>query len=187
MKIKTRTLVECAVMIACANVLSFIKLKLWALGGGVTLVSMLPLVIIARRHGTKVGLIAAFAHGVIQMLFGLDNVQYATGFFMAVGIIALDYIVAYGAIGLSGVNSERTTHASNGQIILGVCLSFMLRLLCHFISGWWIWEALWPNELAWAAPVWSLAYNASYMIPEIILTCIAACLLNKSTRLLDRV
>ena len=35
---------------------------------------------------------------------------------------------------------------------------------------------LWPNELGWAAPVWSIAYNASYMIPEIIITSLVAAL-----------
>lgn len=50
----------------------------------------------------------------------------------------------------------------------------LLRLACHFVSGWIIWEALWPNELGWASPLWSLAYNASYMIPEMIITTVAA-------------
>ena len=53
-------------------------------------------------------------------------------------------------------------------------LSFTLRFLCHFLSGWLIWEALWPNELGYAAPMWSLLYNGSYMLPETLITAVVA-------------
>lgn len=185
MNMKTRTLVECSAMIALATVLSFIKIDM-PLGGGVTLCSMLPLVLIARRHGTAVGLITAFVHGLIQMLIGLDNVQYATSLFMAFGIIVCDYIAAYAVIGLSSVFAKGK-HAETKPLIVGMVLSMGLRLLFHFISGWWIWEALWPNEFGMIAPLWSFVYNAGYMIPEIVLTCVAAWLINTKTKLLDRI
>ena len=36
----------------------------------------------------------------------------------------------------------------------------------------------WPecSRAGWAIPVWSIAYNASYMIPEIIITSLVAAL-----------
>lgn len=50
----TRRLVESAVMIAIGTVLSMFPFSApWAFGGGVTICSMLPLVIIAHRYGTK--------------------------------------------------------------------------------------------------------------------------------------
>ena len=55
-------------------------------------------------------------------------------------------------------------------------VTFLARLACHYISGVAVWEVLWPNELGWAAPIWSISYNASYMIPEIIITGIVAAL-----------
>ena len=189
MKKSVRVLTECAVMLAVANVLSFIKLpSFWAYGGGITVVSMLPLVLICFRHGTKTGLLAAFAYSCMQLIFGLDNVQYATGFVMAAGIVLFDYILAYSAIGLAACfNKSAEGKPADLSLCVGIAFAFALRLACHFISGWWIWEALWPNELAWAAPIWSLTYNASYMVPEIVLTCIAACLLNRTTRLFVRI
>lgn len=187
MKKNIRVLTECAIMIAASTVLSFFKpVQVWVYGGGATICSMLPLVIICRRHGLKTGLFTAFAHSVLQMLFGLNNVQYATSFFMAVGIVLLDYVLAYTVIGLSGISSAKDAHAKTARLIAGISVSFGLRLFCHFLSGWIIWEALWPNELSWAAPVWSIVYNASYMVPEWILTCIAACIVNRNTKLLDR-
>lgn len=187
MKKNIRILTECAIMIAASTVLSFFKpIQVWTYGGGATICSMLPLVIIARRHGTKAGLFTAFAHSVLQLLFGLGNVQYATSFLMAVGIILLDYVIAYTVIGLSGIFSVHEAHAGEGRLIAGISFSLSLRLLCHFLSGWIIWEALWPNDLAWAAPIWSIVYNASYMVPELILTGIAACIINRTTKLMDR-
>lgn len=172
MKISTKQLVESAVMIAVGTVLSFVTLASpWKLGGGITICSMLPLVILSHRHGTKVGIFASCVYGLIQMIIGFSNVQYATNFIMAMGIVLFDYIVAFGVIGFSavfnGVIKKRLL-----SIITGVVFTFLLRLLCHFVTGVWIWEALWPNELGWAASLWSIAYNASYMIPEIILTSI---------------
>ncbi|MBQ3079933.1 MAG: energy-coupled thiamine transporter ThiT [Clostridia bacterium] len=176
MKISTRQIVESALMIAIASVLSLITFSgPWALGGGITVCSMLPLVILSHRFGVKAGLTASVIYGLIQMLLGFSNVQYAQSFMMAVGIVFLDYIIAFGVIGLSsmfnGVIKNRIV-----SVIVGIAFSFSLRFVCHFISGWWIWESLWPNELGWAAPIWSLAYNASYMLPEIIITCAVAAL-----------
>ncbi|MCR4576345.1 MAG: energy-coupled thiamine transporter ThiT [Clostridiales bacterium] len=184
----TNVLVECAVLLAIANILSFFKIEklFWGFGGGVTALSMLPLIIVCRRHGTVIGMLTAFAHSLLQLVFGLDNVQYATGFLMAVGIILLDYIIAYTVIGLSGIFSAEK-HADAKSIILGIVFTFTLRLVCHFISGWWIWDALWPNDMGMVSPIYSIVYNASYMIPEMVFTCVAAVLINTKSNLMDRV
>ena len=180
MKLKTEALVECALMIAISTVLSFVKID-WLLGGGITIASMLPLVIIAHRYGTRTGVIAAFVYGVLQMVLGLDNVQYATSFFMAVAIALLDYILAYAVIGLSAVFDGKIRNRL-ASIVAGISMTFFLRFVCHFLSGWFVWEALWPNARGWAAPVWSLAYNAAYMAPETAISIAAACLLYKPLR-----
>ncbi|MBR3271734.1 MAG: energy-coupled thiamine transporter ThiT, partial [Clostridia bacterium] len=71
-----RRLVESALMIAVATVLSLIKIDL-PFGGGVTIVSMLPLILISHRYGWKWGLATAFVYSVAQLVLGLDNVAYA--------------------------------------------------------------------------------------------------------------
>ena len=172
-----RRLVESAIMIAIGSVLSLFQFAgPWALGGGITFCSMLPLVLISHRYGCRWGLFTGLAYGLLQMLMGIHNVQYATSALMAVGIILLDYVIAYGVIGLAalfnGVIRNRQV-----SITAGIILTFALRLLCHFLSGLWIWEVMWPNELGWAAPIWSISYNASYMVPEAIITSVVAVLL----------
>ena len=96
-----RKLVESALFIAIATVLSMLKIDL-PFGGGVTIVSMLPLVLVSHRWGWKWGVMTAFAYSLIQLLLGLDNVGYATTFATALGVIFLDYVIAYTVIGFSG-------------------------------------------------------------------------------------
>lgn len=50
-------LVECAILLAAAAVLSFIKVVEMPLGGSVTAVSMLPIVLAGYRNGWKWGLL----------------------------------------------------------------------------------------------------------------------------------
>ena len=56
----------------------------------------------------------------------------------------------------------------------GVTVAGLLRYLCSFLSGIIIWREYAPETM----PVWlySLGYNGSYMIPEIILTAVASVL-----------
>lgn len=175
----TRRLVESAVMIAIATVLSMFEFQgPWALGGGITICSMLPLVIISHRYGVRWGVFVAFVYSVLQMFLGIKNVRYADSVGTAILIILLDYIIAFSVIGLAAM-FDKAVGKNVKSLELGIVVTFLLRLLSHFISGWIVWERLWPNELGWAAPLWSIAYNGSYMIPEIIITGIVAALLYK--------
>ena len=60
---------------------------------------------------------------------------------------------------------------------MGIAVTFCLRFVCHFITGVWIWDALWPNELGMSSVVYSLAYNGWYMGAELVLTEIVAMLI----------
>ncbi len=172
----TRRLVESAVMIAIGTVLSMFEFKgPWALGGGITFCSMLPLVLVSWRYSCRWGLFTAFVHSLLQMLLGISNVQYATNVWTAILIILFDYVIAYSVIGLAAMFKNRMKN-QQAALVLGIVVTFLIRLACHYISGVIVWEVLWPNELGWAAPIWSISYNASYMVPEIIITSIVAVL-----------
>ena len=180
-KITTRKLVESAMFIAIATVLSLIKIDL-PFGGGVTIVSMLPLVIASHRWGWKWGIVTAFVYSVLQLILGLDNVGYAASFVMAVGIILLDYIIAYTVIGLSGV-FDGVFGKTRKSVAVGIAVTFCLRFLCHLITGAWIWGVWMPEEFMnlpmtneW---VYSFLYNGWYMLGELILTEIVAMLIYK--------
>ena len=174
---KTSRLVFSAIMIAIGTVLSMLKID-FVMGGGLTICAMLPLVIVAFRYGTKWRVFTAFVFSVLQCLLGLDNVQYVTSFGMAIAIILFDYIVAYTVIGFSGMFSKKAKNF-NSALVLGIGVTFFARFLCHFITGWAIWDALWPNDFGMIAPVYSLCYNGSYMLAEAIISSVAGIILFK--------
>ena len=167
-----RRMTECAIMIALGAVLSFVKLADLPAGGSITLGSMLPIVLVGYRHGWRWGTLAGVVHGTIQLLTGMSVFGYVTSWRAAVAVVLLDYIVAFGAVGFAGV-FRRGGRDDARSLILGAALSAVIRYICHVISGATVWAGLSiPTE---AALWYSLAYNATYMIPEtIVLVALAA-------------
>ncbi len=171
-----RKLTESAIFIAIATILSFLKIDL-PFGGGVTIVSMLPLIIISHRWGWKWGVFTAFTYGMLQLLFGLDNVGYATTFLTAVGVILFDYIIAYTMIGFSGI-FDKTCGKTRKSVSIGIAVTFFLRFVCHYITGVWIWGGWMPESfmnMTMTSPwIYSLLYNGWYMLAELVITEIVA-------------
>ena len=167
---KTRMLTEAAIMLALATVLSIVKILELPYGGSVTVACMLPVIIIAYRHGVRYGLLVAFVFGVIQQLIGLKTLSYVTTWQSVVAVILLDYIVAFTVIGLGGAFRKVSSQAYG--LLLGTFLVCFLRFVCHVISGATVWAGLSiPTN---AALIYSIGYNATYMIPETIVTAAAA-------------
>ncbi len=166
---------ETAIMVALATVLSLFTIANLPFGGSVTICSMLPMVLIAYRYKWKWGLIAGAVYGLVQMVIGLNNLSYATSFLAAITIILFDYLIAFGVIGFAGVFRDKLGKHQALELIAGSLLACALRYICHFISGWTVWGG-WAPE---GTPAWlySLTYNASYMIPEAIVTTAAALIL----------
>ena len=67
---KVLTLVEGAVMVALATVLSFVKIVHLPWGGSVTLLSMLPIIVFSIKRGVANGLAASFVFALIQFIQG---------------------------------------------------------------------------------------------------------------------
>ena len=121
-------------MIAAAAVLSFIKIVDLPFGGSVTLFSMLPIAVIAFRYGVPWGLLAGLVNAVIQMLFGMKNLSYATSPAAAVAIIMLDYIVAFVVLGLAGI-FRNVIKNKGAALAAGTLLACVLRYICHVQTG----------------------------------------------------
>lgn len=167
---KTRVLAESAILVAIASVLSMIKLVDLPYGGSVTIASMLPIVIIAYRHGLGWGLGSGVVYGVIQQLLGLNTLSWVTGWRSVLMVILFDYVVAFAVIGFAGVFRKLQNQGS--ALVLGSLLASVLRYACHFVSGVTVWRDI--SIPADQAVLYSLAYNATYMLPEAIVLVIAA-------------
>ncbi len=168
---RTLVLTECAIMVALATVLSLVKLWEMPLGGSVTLLSMLPVMLIAMRHGVGVGLGTAFVYSVGQLFLGLPSLMsWGMTPVMWVGSVVFDYLLAFTLLGLAGLFCKKGVKGA----ILGVIFACFLRFVSHFISGS-IFFAIWSP---WDNPVWySVCYNGAYMGVELLLVIVGAGLL----------
>ena len=180
---KTRILVECAVMVALAAVLSLVKVYEAPLGGSVTLFSMAPLIVVAFRHGPKWGFASAFVYSVIQLLLGLGALSWVPTARGVALCILFDYIIAFTLLGTAAffrVPSDATYKKRLVMVVAAALTVCVLRFLAHFLSGAVVWYEItkqgeW-NDLVMTTGMWtySAIYNAAYMIPETIITVVAA-------------
>ena len=90
----TRQLVFAAAAVALAMVTSMVKLFTLPMGGSVTLLSMLFIVLIGQWYGIKAGISAGVAYGLLQ--FAIEP------YFFTIPQVIVDYPLAFGALGLSG-------------------------------------------------------------------------------------
>ena len=100
-------------------------------------------------------------------------------------IIALEAGFTVVATALALIFQKRLTNSSVA-IATGLAFTGVLRFVCHFISGVTVWSAYAADK---TAVMYSLYYNLSYMIPEIVLTVLMAAvlanLLNFDAEILD--
>ncbi len=182
---KTKLLVEGAMMLALAIVLSLITpfQKILPFGGSITLVSMLPICFYSIKNGVGKGLgvsllfaVFQFAQGAIKD--GLFGWGLTAG--MLIACILFDYFIAYTVIGLAGIFRK---HGMGGWIA-GTVIALLLRFLSHFLSGVYVFAStgkIWDN-LSFVAEnkyIYSAVYNGAYMLPEMILTVVVFVILCK--------
>lgn len=198
MENKTKKLVTSAMLIAIGTVLSLFTPFNLPFGGGITLASCLPVILISFIYGVKSGLFAGFVYSILQMVVGINTVS---SFFLpgdsqmvlwkAVSVCVLDYVAAYTVLGLGGIFKSKLSNQTTA-LISGVVLSLALRYIIHIFSGaiffgsWAEWfftqdgfykigksilNTFSGTSLAY---VYSAFYNGLYMIPEIIITAIVA-------------
>ncbi len=166
-------LIETAILVALAFVLGRIKLFTMPNGGSVTPAAMLPLVLIGLRRGPKWGFLGCFAYGILD--FMLDG-----GFALNIWSILLDYLLAYGAMGVAGFFKGK-----KNAIWVGIPVAVLARFVFVFLSGVTVWADYTSSSFG---EVWwySLTYQASYLLPELVLMIIIAAAMRKFwPRLLD--
>lgn len=205
-KKRTQAITVSAIMIAFAVAISAICAAVPFLnlpfGGGFTIASMLPIILVAYMYGTKWGILTAFTYSIMQMLLGFNTVSsfFLPGdsqmlWYRAIIVCLIDYVIAYTVLGLGGV--FRKKFSPTKAIVLGSVFAIFLRYLAHIISGaiffgsWAEWFFTQEGFYSWGqsildtfsggslALIYSIIYNGTYMIPEIIITAIVACFITR--------
>ena len=173
---KTLKLVETSVLVALAFVLSYVRIITMPMEGSVTLLSMLPIVLIALRHGTKWGLGGAFCYALLQLvqsvtIGGLFSWGLTPG--ALIGCILLDYLLPFTLLGLAGLWRKKGT----AGMLFGIVLVMILRFTCHLLSGAVLFAIItqtvniFGTDVVFTNPwLYSACYNGFYMVPELILT-----------------
>ncbi len=167
--LRIRALCEGAILIALAFILSFVKLYTLPNGGSLT-PAMLPILLFALRWGVGKGLAAGFIFGLLQLLF---DGAYAWGWQSMI----LDYLLAFTPLGLSGIFKGKAW-----GIFPGALIGCTGRFLVHYISGVTIYRIVAPTEVPGLgvydnAELYSLVYNGSYMLPNMLLAMALAALI----------
>lgn len=169
---KTKRITLSAVMIALGAVLSFVRIFELPLGGSVTLLSMLPICMISICYGNRWGVFCSLIYVLLQIVTDAGKLMgYGMTPVTWIACLLFDYIIAFGILGLSGMFRRRGTV---GQCA-GIAVSLIIRFVSHFISGAFVFSAFAPE--GWNVYVYSLCYNGSYMLPELMFTLIGAVLL----------
>ena len=148
------------VAIALGTVTSMIKLFEFPMGGAMTLFSMLFVTLVGYWYGTRMGITAAVAYGLLQLILGpyiINPVQPI-----------VDYILAFGALGLSGVFSK-----SKNGLVKGYILGVIGRYFFAFLSGviFFSSSAAEYGFTGFFGPaLYSLVYNGIYIGAEAAIT-----------------
>ena len=168
---------ECAVFIALSIALMPLEIPGPAFGGDIDLV-MIPLFIIAFRHGLGYGILSGGIFGFIKCVIG-------GGIGWGLPSILLDYVLAYAAVGFAGIFKGKFW-----AVELSTFVGCIARFIIHFISGVTIYMITVPTEVAgmtFANPVlYSIVYNAFYMLPNTVIAIIVMSLLRVPLKSLQK-
>ena len=176
------SLCEGALVIASAYVLELLCVWLNTISGvgallpfgGTITVSMLPIIYYSYRRGWIWGAGVGFVYSLLQMALGF-YVPPANNFGALVLCILLDYVIAFTVVGVANVFAKPFGKRRVLGYTLGAVIVCLIRFVSSFLSGVILWGSNAPEGMnVW---IYSLAYNASYMIPNAILTGVLACIL----------
>ena len=149
-----KTVAYAALSIALSYVLSCFRLYRMPTGGSITPGSMLPLMLFSAAFGVGPGLLAGLTYGALQYLQG--------GWFLNVWQFLLDYLLAFGALGLAGLAKKLP---KTWGLYAAIIIAAVTRALSATLAGYMFWDTAF-----WA----SLVYNGTYLIPDTLICIVLA-------------
>lgn len=163
-----RALCEGAILIALAEILSFLPLYKLPWGGSIDF-AMLPIILFCVRWGFGPGMLVATTHGVLQTLF---EGGIAIGWQSILG----DFLIAYAVLGVAGL--------FRGRFAPGAVVACGARFLVHYVVGATVWAEYMPEAffgMTMTTPwVYSALYNGAYMLPDLCIILVVYVLLQRT-------
>lgn len=147
----TKQLVFAAISMALAVVTSYLKLFHAPMGGSITLCSMLFITLIGYWYGPTIGLTSAIAYGLLQLI--IDP------YIISIPQMLIDYIFAFGALGLSGFFCNK-----KHGLIKGYLLGIFGRFVFATLSGVIFFASYAPEGMS--PIIYSIGYNFFYIAIE---------------------
>ncbi|WP_026654082.1 MULTISPECIES: energy-coupled thiamine transporter ThiT [Butyrivibrio] len=160
-KLSIKQITVSGLCLALAFVLSHFKFAKLPMGGSITLFSMFFVTYIGYIYGPRVSIASGIAYGLLQLI--------EDPYIVSIPQLFCDYILAFGALGLGGLFYEKKYGMIKGYIT-GVLGRYFFAVLSGVIF------------FAYYAPegtspiVYSITYNATYIVPECIITVIILCI-----------
>ncbi len=157
-KTAVKQLTFSAMAMALAMLLSNVKLLDLFAGGSATLCSMFFITLIGYFYGTGAGLLTGLAYGLLQ--FVIDPVFYT------LPQLLIDYPLAFGALGLSGLFRKKKWGLQTGYVV-----GIVGRLFFSWLSGV-LFFASYAESYHMLPALYSFCYNGAYIGAEGVITLI---------------
>jgi len=153
--ITVKEMAEMGIAVALGVALSYLSKAIWSMPMGGTLeLGIIPVLYIALKWGWRDGLIAGLALGFVTM---------ATDWYFVHPVqIILDYPLPGLVLGIAGLSMFRR----GNNWWKGVLVAGLARYACHVVSGV-VFFASYAKDWHMAPLIYSLAYNAAYVVPSI--------------------
>jgi len=188
-KEKIQVIAEIGILSAIAVILDFLfgLIPVFPWGGSIS-PAMLPIFVIAYRHGVKAGLLSGFAFAILQIIVMLAVGQvfpevnllaaaagadtFGPTWLKVVMVILLDYLIPFTLLGFAGLFKNALSNVK--AFVLGMVVASFFRYIMHGLSGVLVWGSYtaWFNEEFHTnvSPfVYSfLIYNLTYMVGSLV-------------------
>jgi thiamine transporter len=162
----TKILAEIIVLVASAGALSLMSHSFFSLPqGGSINVGMVPIFWLALRRGPKIGIFAGAVFGVVDLAiepFVIHPIQFI-----------LDYPLPFACLGFAGFFQKLP--------VVGVVVGVTGRFISHFVAGVVYFANYAPAGMS--PIIYSAIYNATYLVPSMIVCAIIIGILQKSRAL----
>lgn len=167
---RVRVIVEMALCVGLAAVLSLWEVRLpWNIAGGSISLAMLPIFVIALRRGVGAGVLTG-------LLFGAFDYMREPFFVHPIQVV-LDYGVAFAGCGLAGLGVRSVASTKERglpswilpvKVFAWTVVGGLARFAAAVTSGVVFFGA--NADPGQPVLIYSLLYNASYLVPAVLLT-----------------